>query len=77
MSIGQESGAAEERTAQSLAGFHRLHGEVGTHGFGNRVDVFTSLETLLGQKLDLGTSFQGSATIPRDATSGVGISHLF
>lgn len=56
VTIRHQSGTAEEASAQAFTGLHLLHGEVCAHGLGDRIEIFTSFQTLLRQKLNLGTA---------------------
>ena len=56
MAVRHESCTSEESTPDALARLHSLHGQVLAHGFGNGIDIFASLQALLGEQLDLGAS---------------------
>lgn len=63
MAKRHESSSSEIASTESLARLHSLHGEVGSHGLGDRVNVLARLQALLGQQLDLGSPVSLSARL--------------
>jgi hypothetical protein len=56
MAVREHPPTAEEASAQAFAGLHLLHGKVGPHRIGDRVEIFAGFQALLRQELNLGTA---------------------